>query len=96
MSPINIIAISDPVKGGAVMYDVAGQAAVTGTGDIYVMSSRVGEQSQLLVRLHLPTDICGLYRDTQSCINSTGCAVCTVTETEQSFCYSNNGSRPSG
>ena len=74
----------------------AGPAVASSTGTIYSVNSQFGSSNHFLLELLLPTDICSLSIDSQSCLNSPGCAVCVVRESKEFFCYSNSGPRPQG
>lgn len=78
----------------------AGQAAADAGGNIYQLSGwtvGVGDMRwRALIRLNLPSDFCGLHHNEQSCISHVGCAYCKVADTQQFFCHSKFGSRPSG
>ena len=63
---------------------------------IYVMGGYDSMSHGDLVRLQLPDDLCTLHTDAGTCLNATGCAFCTVHDTNQTFCYANDGPRPAG
>lgn len=73
-----------------------GPLAASASGDVYAMSLSSGIPGQVLVRMTLPGDICGLFTDVQRCLANNGCNSCSVKETNQFFCYSNAGPRPQG
>ena len=75
---------------------VRGAAAIRIAGDIYLFAGYDSLMHATVSRIHLPYDLCTLNVDPKSCEAMYGCDMCSVKETNATYCYDNSGTRPVG
>ena len=74
-----------------------GQASVMANREIYVGGGFSSVSRGTMVKISLPLDLCTLQTEVYACLNSSGCSVCTVQETNRTYCYAKDlSSRPEG
>ena len=74
---------------------IGGRAAYM-AGSVYIMGGFNSVSHGSMERLSLPQDLCTLLDGTPLCMEVTGCAMCTVLETNVSYCYDQRQQRPAG